>query len=250
MTVGPLELVLITLEDESKTLPISQQLKEIRKKGIIRLVDMIYMTKDAEGQLLWKEMSDLNEAEQVEYGTLLRGLLSMAAANRTESDTTEVLRALESGSGAFGLTEDQFQRMGDLVKPGGSAMLVLYEHTWAIGLREAIISAGGQSMMQVRLNPSALEVGGTTLEEAVENAARIEAEASEHAAARLAEIDAREAEAEAEAAAKLAQAEQVLKEAKLIAAANIVASVRAASIEIEEADKILDEAHTAAAAEV
>jgi uncharacterized membrane protein len=236
----------ITLEDESKTKALSQELREVRKKGIIRLVDMIYMTKDAEGNLLWKEATDLTDVQQGEYGTFLRGLMSMTAANRSPDDTQRISQALSGEQGKFGLTEEQFQRMAELVKPGGSAMLALFEHTWAIGLREAVLNAGGKSVMQVRLNPSALEVGGTTLQEALDNAARIESEAEAQASTRLAQIEAAEAEVEAQKAAKLAEAERILKEAKMIAAANIVASVRAASIELDEADQILVEAQTAA----
>jgi len=41
MTIGPLQTILIELEDEQKTKPVAQQLTTARKSGVIRLVDML-----------------------------------------------------------------------------------------------------------------------------------------------------------------------------------------------------------------
>ena len=51
MTIGPLQIVVVELEDEQRTKSLAQQPTASRKSGVIRLVDMLYMTKDLEGNI-------------------------------------------------------------------------------------------------------------------------------------------------------------------------------------------------------
>ena len=50
--------------------------------------------------------------------------------------------------------------MADQIQAGGSAMLALFEHTWAVGLKEAILNAGGEAIVHEFLDPQALEWAG------------------------------------------------------------------------------------------
>lgn len=250
MTIGPLQIVLIELADESLTLPVSKELKAVREKGIIRLVDMLYIHRDEDGTIYTKEISDLTKTEKAEYGAVLRGLVGLETARRQEGDVSEIAQSFQVTQNDFGLSADQVQRLADNVKPGGSAMLALYEHLWAIPLKEAIIDAGGEVIASGIVNPDAMAVGGATLEDALEAALRIEMDAEQEAAAVLAGAQAIESTAEQEAAAKLAEAERILDEARRIAAMNIAASVRVAAEELDEADMILEEAEQEATVEV
>lgn len=257
MTIGPLQLVLINLKDRGQVRSIMQELTGARKKGIIRLVDMLYLAKDQDGTLLSKEYSDLTQTEKVEYGTILKGLLGMRAAYTSGADVDKIADALSLTEGDFGLSGEQVQNIAANVPAGGSAIMALFEHAWAVELKEAIINAGGDVVAQGLLDPKALAIGGTTLEEAMASALSIEA-AAELAAAeevakadqvlseaeeKLTEADLAMTEAEEQAAAKLEQADA-------IAAANIASSVRVAAGELKEADEVLEAGQEAAAAEV
>ena len=161
MTIGPLQIILLKLEDESRTLPVSQELKATRQKGVIRLVDMLYMTKDADGVVRSKEISDLNEVQKAEYGVILQGLLGMRAAYKSNSDVDKIAQAFSVAHNDFGLSGADVQGIADQIPVGGSAMLALFEHTWAVKLKEAIINAGGEALAQGLLSPEALAIGGT-----------------------------------------------------------------------------------------
>ena len=248
MTIGPLQLVLIKLDDEERTLPISKELKAVRKQHIIRLVDMLYLTRDMEGAIHFKEVSDLSEVEKVEYGTLLKGLLSMRAAYNTAADADKVATAFSLAENNFGITSEQVQKISEGVPNGGSALLALFEHTWALRLKEAIINAGGHLITQGLLDPSVLALGGTTLEEALAAASAIEAQAEQAAQAELAQAEQTLADAQEQAVAKQAEAERILadaaqkvEQAKVIAASNIAASTRIAAGELEAADEVLEQ---------
>ena len=248
MTIGPLHILVVNLPDEQLTLPISQELRAARTKGVIRLIDMLYVTKDLEGNMLSKEISDLSPAEKAEFGVILQGLFGMRAAYKSGADVEEVAGALSSTqSDDFGFSDTQVQEMADQIQAGGSAMLALFEHTWAVGLKEAILNAGGEAIVHEFLDPQALKLGGTTLEEALVAAQAIEieadqvlADAQEQAAAKIAEAQQILAQAEADADAKISQSQDV-------ADAAIAASVREAAAKLREADEIMEQSQPAAA---
>ncbi len=257
MTIGPLQLVLITLDDEQRTLPISQELKAARKKNIIRLVDLLYLVKDMDGAIHFKEISDLTDVEKVEYGTILKGLLSMRAAYTSDADVDKVATAFSLAENNFGISSEQVQKIAEGVPNGGSAMLALFEHTWALRLKEAIINAGGHLITQGLLDPSALRLGGTTLEDALAAASAIERQAEQAAQFELAQADQMLEDAQQQAAAKRAEAERILadaaekmRQARIVAAANIAASVRVAAGELEVADDVLEQSKREAAQEI
>jgi len=250
MTIGPLQLLLVKFADEQRTAPISEALKAVRKTGIIRLVDMLYVYKDPEGVIHTKEISDLPGASKAEYGILLQGLLGMRAAHKTAGDVDKIAAAMSLSAGDFGLSSEQVQGIAKDLPNGGSAMLVLFEHTWALGLKEALLNAGGELVAQGLLSPETLALGGTTLNEAVAAAQKIEADAQDATVTQIAEADQKLAQAQAEAQAKIAEAQRVLddaekqaaarmEQAKIVAAAAIAAGVRTAAGEMEQADQHL-----------
>ena len=252
MTIGPLQLVLVKFSDEQRTRPISEALKAVRKSGVIRLVDLLYVYKDPQGVLHSKEMSDLSDdATKAEYGLVLQGLLGIRAAHKTGGDVDKIAAAMSLSAGDFGLSSEQVQTIAKDLPNGGSAMLTLFEHTWAVGLKEALLNAGGELVAQGLLSPEALALGGTTLEEAVASAQKVEADAEQAAAAQVTEADQQLAQAKAEAEAKIAEAQRVLdaaeaeaaakmEQARIVAAAAIAASVREAAGELEQADQRLE----------
>lgn len=208
MTIGPLQLVLVMLPDESRTKPIADELKAARKKGIIRLVDFLYINRDADGNLRSKEWSDLSEMEKADYGVVLKGLLGLRAAHQTNTNVDEVSKALALSQNDYGLTGEDSRKIAEQVPVGGSAMLALFEHSWAVNLREAVINAGGVVAAQGLLNPTALAVAGTTLEEALAAAEQIEAEAQFRASDELASASAERKRAMEEVEVKLAEAQR------------------------------------------
>jgi uncharacterized membrane protein len=252
MTIGPLQLVLVKFADESRTLPVSQALRSARQSGAIRLVDLLYVLKDEEGVIHSKEISDLAEASKAEYGIILQGLLGIRAAHKTEGDIDKITAAMSLSAGDFGLSSEQVQKLAEELPMGGLAMLCLFEHTWAVNLKEALLNAGGELVAQGLISPEAMALGGTTLQEAVMSAQKIEAEAEQNAAAGLADADQKLAQAKLDAEAKIAEAQRVLDEAeaqaatrleqaKLVAAAAIAAGVRTAAGQMQEADQTLEQ---------
>ena len=118
MTLGPLEYVLIGFEGNRFTGQILRELRAAHDKGIIRVVDLLVLTKDASGNLAAMELSDLSGEEAEQLGPIAGDLLQV-------------------------LEPDDVEAAASNIPTNSSAGLLLFEHTWAVGLKEAIMNAGG-----------------------------------------------------------------------------------------------------------
>ena len=68
----------------------------------------------------------------------------------------------------FGLSAEEIQEAADRIPAGGSAVVALFEHTWAIRLKEYILDSGGFLVAQGLIHPSALVEVGAELAAAAE----------------------------------------------------------------------------------
>ena len=116
--LGPLEYLVVGFEGNRFTGQILPELRAARTKGIIRVVDLILLKKDESGNVTATELSDLSGNEAQQLAPLAGDLLSLL----TPDDIEEAARDLPNNC---------------------SAALLLFEHTWAIGLKEAIRNASG-----------------------------------------------------------------------------------------------------------
>lgn len=115
MIIAPLEYVVIGFQDDAFTNEILPELNALQAKGNVRVVDLIFVMKDAEGAVALQEVSELEEEG---YSGIKEDLLGLFTAQDIENLT----RAIPAGT---------------------SAVIVLLEHTWALGLTRAIREAGG-----------------------------------------------------------------------------------------------------------
>jgi hypothetical protein len=118
MTLGPLEYLVVGFEGNRFTGQILAELRAARDKGIIRVVDLFVLKKDEQGNVTALELSDLSGEEAAELGPLAGDLIGLLAPE----DIEQVAAGIPNNS---------------------AAGLLLFEHTWAIGLKEAIKHAGG-----------------------------------------------------------------------------------------------------------
>ncbi len=117
MTLGPLEYVMVAFEGNRFSGEIITALRDAQEKGIIRVIDMLVIKKDEQGNVMALELSDLNEEEARPFGFLAGGLLSIFEPDDVEATAEQM--------------------------PNNSAAgLLLIEDTWAIPLKEAILNAG------------------------------------------------------------------------------------------------------------
>jgi len=144
MTLGPLEYIMVAFEGNRFSGQILSELRAAQEKGIIRVIDLLVIKKDEQGNVMAQELSDLDEEEARPFGFLAGNLL-----NIFEPDDVEVTASQLPNNSAAGL--------------------LLIEDTWAIPLKQAILNAGAVA-----------RTGGLVAPEVVQSIeAEIEAEAAE-----------------------------------------------------------------------
>src|SRR6266704_6962130 len=63
MTLGPLEYVMVAFEGNRFSGQIITALRDAQEKGIIRVIDLLVIKKDEQGNVTALELSDLSEEE-------------------------------------------------------------------------------------------------------------------------------------------------------------------------------------------
>ena len=199
MTIGPLHLVVVSFNDDKVVAEIGKQLEIVRKQGIIRLFDFLYILKHEDGTLAFKEMSDLSGDEKHQYGGVIKSLIGLVVDEGEALVAGTVAEIPGLAEHDFGLNENELHYVADKIPVGQSAILLLFEHHWALGWNEALIAAGRQALLQGLINPKAFKIVGTELQPLLDAAKRLEETAVSDAMKIMAEATAAKDEAEAEA---------------------------------------------------
>ncbi|WP_441248789.1 DUF6325 family protein [Kitasatospora sp. McL0602] len=128
--MGPAELLVLTFPQETITVEAASALVKLRTAGDIRVIDSLVVTRHADGEASYGELSDFEH---------LRGVVV-------------------EGSHALPLIgPEDAQEAAELLEPGTVALLVLIEHVWAEAAAEALRSVGGRIASGVRIPPENIE---------------------------------------------------------------------------------------------
>ncbi len=171
--LGPIQLLAIGFETNERFKgDIMRELNEIRSRGVIRLLDMSFVMKDTEGNILTLEDTDLTPEEEVEVGKVISRMLGMeeSTAGAVRPGTSVKTHAEKS----YGFAIQDIMDVVNQIEPGTSAGLLLIEHVWATGLKQAVHEAGGHLIAQGFLTPDAMMMIGKEAEAIAEAEAAIE----------------------------------------------------------------------------
>jgi hypothetical protein len=126
MAIGPLELLVVGFDRPEFDGSVAEELTKVASDGTISIVDFAVVYKDPMGAVTFIEIADLSDEQVAPVAFIIEGLMGLL----TEEDIEIVAEELPADSGA---------------------MLVLFEHTWAADLRDAVKGAGGELLMDVRI---------------------------------------------------------------------------------------------------
>ena len=146
MTVGPIQMVTIGFDGERAGEEVRAELRKLRESGTIRLLDLLFVTKRDDGELISLQFSDLDDDDRREVGAWVGGLIGLGAAGAHGARAGAALGAEVAATDPFEASEEQIVDIGAMIPPGTSAAVVLFEHRWALPLRDAILRAGGRAL--------------------------------------------------------------------------------------------------------
>ena len=131
MSLGPIEVVVLAFPENRFTGEILPELERLVQSDTISIVDGVLASKDGDGTTTFVEFDSLEGDFAVLAGVLERveGLVS-------DEDVEDLTASLP---------------------PDSSAAVLVFEHTWAIPLRDAIVRGGGELVANLRIPASVVE---------------------------------------------------------------------------------------------
>lgn len=117
--LGPIDYLVVEFPGarlSGEALPI---LLDLVDRGIVRILDLVFMRKEPDGSVVVLEISDLDGDGVLDF---------------------EVLRGASSGV----LARADIDQVAALVEPGNAAGIVIYENVWAAPFVGALRRAGGE----------------------------------------------------------------------------------------------------------
>jgi len=129
--LGPVEILFVAFPGNQFTGEITPALQALVDSGTIRIIDLVFVAKDADGNAVGIEIEELDDESRGNFNALvseLEGLIS-------EVDIADLAEGLE---------------------PNSSAAILLFEHTWAKSFSDAIINSGGELLARIPIPAAAL----------------------------------------------------------------------------------------------
>ncbi len=194
MTLGPIQVIAIAFDSLDRLQGrILDELDELIPVSAVRILDVLLVAKEENGDLVSVETGELGEeAGDEALGTLLGQLMGFSFED--DEDEGQVPTSIDDES-PIGIGPSDIERIGDDLAPGTGAILFLVEHRWAAGVRDAVLDAGGRMVAQGFLTPTGVLLIGAELLataeaiDAIEIAAELEAEANVRALEAIATIE-------------------------------------------------------------
>lgn len=160
MAIGPVQLLVLGFNEPDFHGQIKEELERLRKSDTVRVIDALAVYKDAAGEIEVEHLSNLTTEEAVELGSKVAALVGLGIAGE-EGMEAGFEAGAEAAAGGLEVFDDE--DMWDVIEeiPSDSAAaLILLEHHWAVGLRDAIASAGGYRISDGFISPvDLIEIG-------------------------------------------------------------------------------------------
>lgn len=132
MTLGPIDFLALSFKGNNFKGEIVSGIQELVADGTIRIIDAVVVRKDAEGKVDAMELQELDGQNL----SILSPLKAEVNSMITRTDIDMIAEKLENNS---------------------SAALLLWENLWAIKVKQAILDAGGEVVMQERIPHEVVE---------------------------------------------------------------------------------------------
>lgn len=129
--LGPVDYLVVEFPGSKFNGEIAPTLVDLVDRGIIRVLDLIMITKESDGSF---DAIELNDFEDGALGEL----------HRFETEIAELLSA------------DDIENVAAALEPGSTAGVLVYENRWAAPFASAVRHCGGQLVANGRIPVQAL----------------------------------------------------------------------------------------------
>ncbi len=144
MAIGPVQLLVLGFVEPNFQGEVVAELQRLRENDMVRVIDALAVFKHEDGEIETLKMSNLTQDEAVELGATIGALIGLGAAGEEGAEEYALAGAEAAAEGGVDVFSEgeEWDVLGD-IPPNTAAAMILLEHHWAIGLRDAIGRAGG-----------------------------------------------------------------------------------------------------------
>jgi uncharacterized membrane protein len=128
---GPVDLVLLRFPGNKFTGEVAPALADLVSSGTVRILDLVFITKDADGNVVGVELDQLGDAG--------------AAFEDVDGEVSGLL------------TDEDIASAGEELEANSSAALLLFENTWAARFTNALRGADAEVVAFERIPHDALK---------------------------------------------------------------------------------------------
>ena len=137
--MGPVEYLIVEFPGNQFSGEIVPALVDLTENGSIRIIDLLFVWKDADGDVAWFELDALGAGETSGFDGL-------------EGDIFDLLN------------EEDILLAAEQLETNSSAAMMVFENVWATRLRDAVVKANGRIVDNARIPgpivQAALEAAG------------------------------------------------------------------------------------------
>lgn len=126
MTYGPIDFIALEFEGNKFKGDILASLMELVEQKIIRIIDLVVVLKDEEGEIVVREF------EQIDSDLL-------AIFDPMNIEVTGMV------------TKGDIDMIAEQLADNSTAAIMLFENLWAVKFKEALLEADGRLLMQERI---------------------------------------------------------------------------------------------------
>jgi uncharacterized membrane protein len=159
-SLGPVQLVIIAFDGGNFDGKVLEELRRLREHGAVRLIDLLFVAKGEDDEVIELVMSDLSAAENAAYGALVRALIGVGVGGEVSAPEAAKAAADAASQNGFRLGPEDAWFLADQIPAGTAAAVALLEHRWAVPLRDAIEAAEGHDLVDTWVHPEDLAAIG------------------------------------------------------------------------------------------
>ncbi len=123
--MGPIDYVLVEWSGKQPEGEIAPHLVDLVDRGLIRILDLVFLAKGEDGSIGVLEIADIGE----------------------QAPELAIFEGVSSGL----LDAEDHEEAGAALEPGTSAALMVYENTWAAPFASAVRRSGGELVASGRI---------------------------------------------------------------------------------------------------
>lgn len=138
--MGPIDYIVVEWPGRQPNGEVAPQLIDLVERGLIRILDLVFVTKDEDGTVRGLEISEL------------------------AGEVAEL--AVFEGASSGLLSDEDVDEAGGVLEPGTSAALLVFENAWAAPFASAVRESGGQLVASGRIPVQAVLAALDAAEEA------------------------------------------------------------------------------------